>query len=174
MLWISIIIQWRISFRIHKTILPSISKMQYLEEDTEMFSLPVDKAQALGSYWKGAVRSSVHINKWRDAVSVINAQTKGTAMQCPQNVQYQNWIDNLAHLQFMMKSSNGYIFRITGPSFTGDQSITRIKASDAELWCFLWSAPESTVEQIIVRLVIWDDINICKKCQPHSMVQGIW
>ena len=30
------------------------------------------------------------------------------------------------------------------------------KASDAELWCFLWYAPEFiTLEQTIVRLVIW-------------------
>ena len=32
-----------------------------------------------------------------------------------------------------------------------------IKASDAEFWCFLWSAPEQTVEQIIETPVIWDD-----------------
>ena len=32
------------------------------------------------------------------------------------------------------------------------------KASDAELWCFLWSVPEWTLEQTIARLVIWDAI----------------
>ena len=45
----------------------------------------------------------------------------------------------------MMTSSNGNIFRITGPlwgEFTGHQWIPLTKASDAELWCFLWSAPE--------------------------------
>ena len=43
-----------------------------------------------------------------------------------------------------MASSNGDIFRVTGPlcgEFTGHRWIPRIKASDAELWCFLWSAP---------------------------------
>ena len=30
------------------------------------------------------------------------------------------------------------------------------KASDAELWCFLWSAPEPTVEQTMETLEIWD------------------
>ena len=47
-----------------------------------------------------------------------------------------------AHL--MMTSSNGSIFRVTGPlcgEFTGLQWIPCTKASDAELWCFLWSAP---------------------------------
>ena len=45
----------------------------------------------------------------------------------------------------MMTSSNGNIFRVTGHlcgEFTGRRWIPRTKASDAELWCFLWSAPE--------------------------------
>ena len=45
----------------------------------------------------------------------------------------------------MMMSSNGNIFRVTGHlcgEFTGDRWIPRTKASGAELWCFLWSAPE--------------------------------
>ena len=32
------------------------------------------------------------------------------------------------------------------------------KASDAELWCFLWSTPEQTVEQTLETPVIWDAI----------------
>ena len=31
------------------------------------------------------------------------------------------------------------------PPFTGGE-FPRTKASDAELWCFLWSAPEETVK----------------------------
>ena len=49
----------------------------------------------------------------------------------------------------MMTSSNGNIFRVTGPlcgEFTGHRWIPRTKASDAELWCFLWSAPKWTFE----------------------------
>ena len=45
----------------------------------------------------------------------------------------------------MMTSSNGNIFRVNGPlcgEFTGHRWIPHTKASDAELWCFLWSAPE--------------------------------
>ena len=44
----------------------------------------------------------------------------------------------------MMTSSNGNIFRVTGHlcgEFTGHRWIPDTKASDAELWCFLWSAP---------------------------------
>ena len=49
----------------------------------------------------------------------------------------------------MMTSSNGNIFRVTGPlcgEIAGHRWIPRTKASDAELWCFLWSAPEWTLE----------------------------
>ena len=45
----------------------------------------------------------------------------------------------------MMTSSNGNIFRVIGPlcgEFTSHRWIPRTKAGDAELWCFLWSAPE--------------------------------
>ena len=46
----------------------------------------------------------------------------------------------------MMTSSNGNVFRVTGPllcgEFTGHRWVPLTKASDAELWCFLWSAPE--------------------------------
>ena len=44
----------------------------------------------------------------------------------------------------MMMSSNGNIFRVTGPlcgEFTGHRWIPHTKASDAELWYFLWTAP---------------------------------
>ena len=49
----------------------------------------------------------------------------------------------------MMAPLNGNIFRVTGHlcgEFTGPRWIPRTKASVAELWCFLWSAPEWTVE----------------------------
>ena len=59
----------------------------------------------------------------------------------------------------MMTSSNGNIFRVAGPlcgEFTGYRSIPLTKASDAELWCFLLSAPEQTVEYKIETLVTRD------------------
>ena len=55
-------------------------------------------------------------------------------------VHHTQWI-----MENMMTSSNVNIFRITGllcGEFTGHRWIPLIKASDAELWCFLWSAPE--------------------------------
>ena len=47
--------------------------------------------------------------------------------------------------KYMMTSSNGSIFRVTGHlwgEFKGPRWIPRTKASDAALWCFLWSASE--------------------------------
>ena len=61
------------------------------------------------------------------------------------------------HMVLMMTSSNKNIFRVSGHlcgEFTGHQWSPRTKASDAELWWFLWSAHEKTM----VRLVIWDAI----------------
>ena len=48
-------------------------------------------------------------------------------------------------VETMMTSSNGNIFRVTGHlcgEFTGPRWIPHTKASDAELWCLLWSTPE--------------------------------
>ena len=60
---------------------------------------------------------------------------------------WRQWAGN------MMTSSNGNIFCVTGllcGEFNGLRWNPRTKASDAE--------PEQTVEQTIVRLVIWDAI----------------
>ena len=57
-------------------------------------------------------------------------------------------IESYVYLWFkygMMTSSNGNIFRVTGHlcgKFTGPRWISRTKASDAELWCFLWFTSE--------------------------------
>ena len=51
--------------------------------------------------------------------------------------------------KYTMTSSNGNIFCVTGHlcgEFTGPRWIPRTKASDAGLWCFLWSTPEWTIE----------------------------
>ena len=42
--------------------------------------------------------------------------------------------------------------------FTGDRWIPLTKASDAELWCFLWSTPEQTIEWTIETPVVLDTI----------------
>ena len=56
---------------------------------------------------------------------------------------------------FMMTSSNGNMFRVIGfcagnsPVTAGNSPVSGeipSQTSDAELWCFLWSVPERTIE----------------------------
>ena len=64
-------------------------------------------------------------------------------------------------LYYNRTSLNGNIFRVTGPlwgEFTGDGWIPLTKASDTELWYFIWSAPEQTAEKTIETSVIWDAV----------------
>ena len=97
-----------------------------------------------------------------------------TRPQCVKADQWSWWPSSLTYLHVaswdfvnvrrMMTSSNGNIFRVIGPlwgEFTVHRWIPLTKASDAELWCFLWSAPDSSAsdrypQQTIEMLVIWD------------------
>ena len=63
-------------------------------------------------------------------------------IQPPQKTPSKWWRPFWSSLIAMMTSSNGNIFRVTGPlcgEFPGLRWIPRTKASDTELWCFLWS-----------------------------------
>ena len=67
----------------------------------------------------------------------------------------------------MMTSSNGNIFRVTAPlwrEFTSDRWILLTKACDAELLCFLWSAPEQTLEKTIAHYYVIVMIILTSKC----------
>ena len=55
-----------------------------------------------------------------------------------------------------MASSNGDIFRVTGPLWMNPPVDSLAKVSYAELWRFLWCAPEQTIEQRMEMTVIWD------------------
>ena len=72
---------------------------------------------------------------------------------------------------YMVTSSNGNIFRVTSPlsaGSTGRRWIPLTKAIDAELWCFLWSAPEQAVEQTIETPEIWDIIALTLIIMVHT------
>ena len=81
----------------------------------------------------------------------------------------ENWRISTSITIDELMSSNGNSFRLTGPlcgEFIGQQQIPLTKA--IELWCFLWSAPEQTVEQIIETSVIWDIIMLIMMLLPWS------
>ena len=64
--------------------------------------------------------------------------------------------------QNMMTSSNGNIFRVTGHMWENPRVTSGLpsctKVSNAEHWCFLWTAPKYAVEQPFETPVIWDAI----------------
>ena len=78
------------------------------------------------------------------------------------------------------------------PTPTGHRWILLTKASDAELWYLLWSAPEQTVDQTIETPVSWDAITLiwrhrnvrwsvayhsgadCKISQPPGQSPSVW
>ena len=84
-------------------------------------------------------------------------------MFLPMDVPFGYWIEHVTirPSYVMITSSNGNIVRVTGPLWgesTGHRWIHLTKASDAELWWFIWSAPIQTVEQTTETPMIWDAI----------------
>ena len=59
-----------------------------------------------------------------------------------------------AHDNFMIPPSNGNIFNVAGPLWGESTGRLLTKANDAYIWCFLCSAPEQTVDQILETLVL--------------------
>ena len=76
----------------------------------------------------------------------------------------------------MITSSNGSIFHITDPlcgKFTDHWWTPLTRASDAELWCFLWSAPEQSIEKTTEPL--WFEMtssSLCHHCNDLTTWQG--
>ena len=76
--------------------------------------------------------------------SLAPHDARGDIRHCVLWARNGQWLKSL-EWRYMMTSSNGNIFRVTGHlcgKFTGPRWISRTKASDAELWCFLWFTPE--------------------------------
>ena len=117
--------------------------------------LYISESKAFGSRWIG-YRSDTVLSDWclfdgdpwafasRDADGPHPLLFYHTVEPCVIESIY--W-GILGPCDFMMTSSNGNIFRVTGHlcgEFTGLRWIPHTKASDAELWCFLWYAPNQT------------------------------
>ena len=56
----------------------------------------------------------------------------------------------------------------------GNSPVTGTGASDAELWCFLWSAPEQTVERATEMPVIYDYYDVIVMVKISSAVILMW
>ena len=89
---------------------------------------------------KGPVNSP---HKWPVTRKMFSFDSVIICSDLFRNVIYK--VNNTGHVVPTMTSSNANIFRVTGllcGEFPGHRGIPRTKASDAELWFFLWSAPE--------------------------------
>ena len=76
--------------------------------------------------------------------SEISTLTQENRIYTCKTISDDNWEQD-SFFYDMMTSSNGTIFRVTCHlcgEFTGPRWIPRTKASDTELWCFLWSESE--------------------------------
>ena len=74
----------------------------------------------------------------------------------------------------MMTSSNGNIFRVTGPlcgEFTGDRWIPRTKASDAELWCFFDTVGERKMPDVRSWHTLYTNMRRFIYCMLHLMYE---
>ena len=81
------------------------------------------------------IRKMNHINSLITLIHITDKKTKHS----------KQTIRIFHGVLFMMTSSNGNIFCVTGHlcgEFTGPLWIPRTKACDTELWCFIWSASE--------------------------------
>ena len=79
------------------------------------------------------------------AICCTNMETKKRNWAPMIKRHYSVYNETVVLRSHMMTSSNGNIFRVAGllwGEFTGHRWIPLTKASDAELWYFLWSAPE--------------------------------
>ena len=98
------------------------------------------------------------INHWYVSEKTTNHhQSSEAAVHFGNHVPLVPWAP--AFPEKMKTWSNENIFRITdsllGES-TGHRWTPLTKASDTELWCFLWSALEQTTEPSIETPVFWD------------------
>ena len=91
----------------------------------------------LSSIWlsHGVSRVSFVLNDWSNTI---------LCMQTVRWIHHWHQEKKLTFVHTMMTSSNGNIFRVTIPlcgEFTGHRWIPPTKASEAEFWCFILSAP---------------------------------
>ena len=85
----------------------------------------------------------LHIQYWKTEVTVYihyRQRTMDREIWCTISISALCWLAIMQMNCCMMTSSNGHIFRVTGPLWgesTGHRWIPITKASDAELWFFV-------------------------------------
>ena len=109
-------------------------------------------ARFMGPTWGPSGADRTQVGPILAPLTLLSGQlcVNGGTIVCRNGVEVQTITSHKTGMWLhMMTSSNGNIFRVTGHlcgEFTGPRWIPRTKASNAELWCFLWSASHQTVE----------------------------
>ena len=103
--------------------------------------------QSMGEHFRTLVwvALTLYYFSWLATIMSAVPRRNGRKAMLPDGSLYR-----ILAIVFMVTSSNGNIFRVTGPlcgEFTGHQWIPRTKASAAELWCLLWSAPHKKLSE---------------------------
>ena len=94
---------------------------------------PVGTSQDLMQGWPNASTGS---EGWPSVFGILLHKQRYVSWLTANKHGWTPW-SPVMHMRHMMTSSNGNIFRVTGPlcgEFTGHQWIPHTKASDAELW----------------------------------------
>ena len=126
-----------------------------IESDKTIVECPQN--QNICQLWHGAVWSEALVTYITNTMDAFTPKFFYGCWLFPNTFHHET--TSLKMTTNMMTSSNENIFRVTGPLWresTGDRWIPLTKASNTELWCFLWSAPEP--EPTIETPVIWDAI----------------
>ena len=125
---------------------PSNTGFTYIQDPVSVTTLPAD-----GLALNGARRSAVKVMTIKLNISSrfrITCVDWMTSFKIADETWRNHWALRMLMITYhrsMMTSSNGNIFRVTGHlcgEFTGPRWNPRTKASDAGLWCFLWSTAE--------------------------------
>ena len=90
--------------------------------------------------WTNSFRENGDLNIMSMPYLIDTSRCDGT-----HGIYFVEYSSHWSRRWFRQKYTNGNIFRVTGHlcgEFTGPRWIPHTKASDAELWCLLWSAPK--------------------------------
>ena len=138
---------------------PSTTKITYLKLHSNLWGLVIFSRTTRRQPWKPQPGRMIS-----NCIILFSCYWKESHIFCGQvgnrgNSKCSSSASAAVYYLIMMTSLNGNIFRVVGPLWVesaGHRWIPLTKASDTELWCFLWSAPGQTVEKIIKKVVIWE------------------
>ena len=116
--------------------------------------------------WSGTGKFNLRVAElqihFRDIYFVTECQESSFNNDCPFEFNHDDVI-TWKHISTLLAGES-----------TGHWWIPLTKASDAELWCFLWPVPEQTFEQTLETTVIWDAIALIITSLQWCPIRNQW